>query len=65
MLKYLMKKGLFYIFVIFCIGDDIPEWERELQAELQEYEVVDDENALDDADLEKEILQQLEQEQAS
>ena len=65
MLKYLIKKGLLYICVIFCLGDDIPEWERELQAELQEYEVVDDENALDDADLEKEILQQLEQEQAS
>lgn len=43
--------------------DDIPEWEKELQAELQEYEVVTDGNDLaDDDDLEQEILDQLEAE---
>ena len=41
------------------IPEDIPEWEQELQAELQEYEVVDDGSGLDDADLEQEILDQL------
>ncbi|XP_064627786.1 synapse-associated protein 1-like isoform X2 [Lineus longissimus] len=40
--------------------DDIPEWEKELQQELQEYEVVDD--GLGDDDIENEILKQLEQE---
>lgn len=40
----------------------MPEWERELQAELQEYEVVDDDNAIDDADLEREIMNQIEAE---
>jgi len=44
-----------------CV-EDIPEWERELQAELQEYEVVGGENTVDDADLEREILQQIEAE---
>ena len=39
----------------------MPEWEKELAAELQEYEVVDDGN-VDDADLENEILQQIEAE---
>jgi hypothetical protein len=43
-------------------SDDVPEWERELAAELQEYEVVDDGSAVDDTDLEKEILQQIEAE---
>jgi len=33
-----------------------------LQTELQEYEVVDDGTNLDDADLENEILQQIEAE---
>jgi len=43
--------------------DDLPEWEKELQAELQEYEVVDDgSNDLDDADLEQEIMKQIEAE---
>lgn len=42
--------------------DDIPEWEKELQAELQDFEVVDDGTNLDDADLEQEILQQIEAE---
>lgn len=44
--------------------EDIPEWERELQAELQEYEVVNEDNDddLDAADLEQEILQQIEAE---
>ena len=40
------------------LAEDIPEWERELQAELQEYEVVNDGEELDDADLEKELMQQ-------
>ena len=44
----------------------MPEWEQELQAELQEYEVVDDGNGLDDDDdLEQEILDQLEAESNS
>lgn len=42
--------------------DELPEWERELQAELQEYEVVDDGNNTDDADLEREIMDQIEAE---
>lgn len=45
----------------FYFSDDIPEWEKELQAELQEYEVVGDEN-VDDADLEREIMKQIEAE---
>jgi len=40
----------------------VPEWERELQAELQEYEVVDDGNNITDADLEQEIMKQIEAE---
>jgi len=40
----------------------VPEWERELQAELQEYEVVDDGNDMADADLEQEIMKQIEAE---
>ena len=40
----------------------MPEWERELQAELQEYEVVDDGRDLTDADLEQEIMKQIEAE---
>jgi len=40
----------------------VPEWERELQAELQEYEVVDDGRDLTDADLEQEIMKQIEAE---
>lgn len=43
-------------------SDDVPEWERELQAELQEYEVVDDGNNITDADLEQEIMKQIEAE---
>ncbi|OWF47477.1 Synapse-associated protein 1 [Mizuhopecten yessoensis] len=43
---------------------DIPQWERELQQELQEYEMVNDGTELDedDGDIENEILQQIEQE---
>lgn len=40
---------------------DIPEWEQELQKELQEYEVVS--GGIEDEDLENEILQQLEEEE--
>ena len=48
---------------MFSISEDIPEWEKELDAELQEYEVVNDgDNMVDDADLENEILQQIEDE---
>jgi len=48
---------------VWCwCADDVPEWERELQAELQEYEVVDDGNNFTDADLEQEILKQIEAE---
>ena len=43
-------------------ADDVPEWERELQAELQEYEVVDDGSNITDADLEQEIMKQIEAE---
>lgn len=39
--------------------DDIPEWEKELQAELQDFEVVDNE---DSAEWEKEIEDMLEEE---
>nr|XP_022291898.1 synapse-associated protein 1-like isoform X1 [Crassostrea virginica] len=41
--------------------DGIPQWEKELQQELQDYEMVDDN--VDDADIENEILQQLEEEE--
>lgn len=43
---------------------DIPQWEKELQQELQEYEMVNDGTELDedDGDIENEILQQIEQE---
>ncbi|XP_056014754.1 synapse-associated protein 1-like isoform X4 [Ostrea edulis] len=40
--------------------EGIPQWEQELQQELQDYEMVDDN--VDDADIENEILQQLEEE---
>ena len=39
--------------------DEVPEWERELQAELQEYEVVVDGVGIDD-DLEQQILKEIE-----
>ena len=42
--------------------DNIPQWEKELQQELQDYELVDDAGDVDDADIENEILQQIEQE---
>lgn len=41
--------------------DDIPEWEKELQAELQDFEVVDNEES---AEWEKEIEDMLEEENA-
>ena len=50
---------MFQVVWISLLTEDIPEWEQELQAELQEYEVVDDGSGLDDADLEQEILDQL------
>ncbi|KAK3098010.1 hypothetical protein FSP39_015282 [Pinctada imbricata] len=42
--------------------DNIPQWEKELQQELQDYELVDGAGDVDDADIENEILQQIEQE---
>lgn len=52
----------FSFFFFTLIGE---EWEKELQQELQEYELVgeegDDNNMADD-ELEREILQQIEQE---
>ncbi|XP_060571819.1 synapse-associated protein 1-like isoform X1 [Ruditapes philippinarum] len=41
---------------------DVPEWEEELQRELQEYEMVNDGDDIDDPDIENEILKQIEQE---
>lgn len=46
-------------------GEDVPQWEKELQKELQECEMVDDSVTADDIDLEKEILQQIEDETKS
>ncbi|GAB1599415.1 synapse-associated protein 1-like [Argonauta hians] len=43
-------------------AEDMPQWEKELQKELQEYDMVDDSVTAEDIDLEKEILQQLEEE---
>lgn len=43
---------------------DVPEWEEELQRELQEYEMVNDGDDIDDPDIENEILKQIEQESA-
>ncbi|ELU11445.1 hypothetical protein CAPTEDRAFT_171239 [Capitella teleta] len=48
-------------------GEDLAEWEKELQAELQEYEVVNegvDGDDEEEADLENEILQEIEAEAA-
>ena len=39
-------------------ADDAPEWEKELAAELQEYEIVIDHGGLDD-ELEEEILKEM------
>ena len=48
--------------IVNCLSDeDIPEWERELQQELQDYDMMDD-GTVEDADIESEILKQLEQE---
>ncbi|XP_070567522.1 synapse-associated protein 1-like isoform X2 [Ptychodera flava] len=44
------------------VDDDVPEWEKELQQELQEYEVVDGEGAGDNEQWEDEINQMLEEE---
>jgi phosphotransferase system HPr-like phosphotransfer protein len=56
--------NVYYLLVRISLSfltEDLPEWEKELQAELQEYEVVDDgTNDLDDADLEEEIMKQIE-----
>lgn len=53
--------------MIFFAGEDLAEWEKELQAELQEYEVVNegvDGDDEEEADLENEILQEIEAEAA-
>lgn len=49
------------IFLYSSDTEGIPQWEKELQQELQDYEMVDDN--VDDADIENEILQQLEEEE--
>ena len=52
---------------IFCLlsekneKENLPEWEQELQRELQEYELVNQPD-IDDADLENEIMKQIEEE---
>ena len=58
-----------YVFVCLCVcvcvcvcAEAVAEWEKELQQELQDYEMVGGAGDLDDADLEREILQQIEQE---
>ena len=43
-------------------SENIPQWEKDLQKELQDYEMVNDNNELDDLDIENEILQQIENE---
>lgn len=43
-------------------ADELPQWEQELQKELQEYEVVNEGGDIDDADIENEILKQIEEE---
>lgn len=43
-------------------SENIPQWEKDLQKELQDYEMVNDNNDLDDLDIENEILQQIENE---
>ena len=48
---------------LYILGGDMAEWERELQAELQDFEVVaGDTQGVDDDDLERELLQQIEEE---
>lgn len=49
------------IFLYSSDTEGIPQWEKELQQELQDYEMIDDN--VDDADIENEILQQLEEEE--
>ena len=48
--------------VVLVDGDDVPPWEKELQQELQDYEMINEGGELDDADIENEILQEIEQE---
>ena len=49
--------------VCVCVSSgETADWEKELQQELQDYEMVGGAGDLDDADLEREILQQIEQE---
>ena len=43
-------------------SENMPQWEKDLQKELQDYEMVNDNNELDDLDIENEILQQIENE---
>ncbi|XP_070189867.1 synapse-associated protein 1-like isoform X2 [Littorina saxatilis] len=42
--------------------EEVADWEKELQQELQDYEMVGGAGDVDDEDLEREILQQIEQE---
>ncbi|XP_033635983.1 synapse-associated protein 1-like [Asterias rubens] len=44
------------------VEEEVPEWEKELQQELQEYEVVEEEDTVDNEEWEREIDQMLEDE---
>ncbi|KAK7500104.1 hypothetical protein BaRGS_00008651 [Batillaria attramentaria] len=57
-LRKINQAPLLFVFT----GEDVAEWEKELQQELQDYEMVGGAGDLDDADLEREILQQIEEE---
>jgi len=56
-------KCLKYI-ILLCFSDieNLPQWEKELQQELQDYEMVNDGLDDEDEDIENEILQEIEQE---
>lgn len=48
--------------VVAGVADEEAEWEKALQQELQDYEMVGGAAELEDPDLEREILQQIEEE---
>lgn len=48
--------------VVTGVADEEAEWEKALQQELQDYEMVGGAAELEDPDLEREILQQIEEE---
>ena len=51
-----------FLFSEAADSENMPQWEKDLQKELQDYEMVNDNNELDDLDIENEILQQIENE---